>query len=127
MDKKEMTINELVKKAYNNAYSKGFWNDFKTIQKIVDDMPFSEEYKETNKTLKNNAICTRLMLITSEVAEAMEGLRKNDIDNFKEELADIIIKTCDLAGGIGLIDLEEEIKKKMEINKSRPYLHNKAF
>ncbi|KHD34099.1 nucleotide pyrophosphohydrolase [Clostridium acetobutylicum] len=121
-----MKINELVKEAYNNAFEHGFWDDFKTIQSVADDIPFSEEYRETKKTLKNNAICTRLMLITGEVAEAMEGLRKNDMNNFKEELADVAIRLGDLCGGLGF-DLEEEIKKKMEINKSREYKHGKAF
>ena len=108
-----MSINELVEKAHENAVKHGFWEDFK--EEIAD-----------NKDLVNNAICTRLMLIVGEVSEAMEGLRKNDIDNFKEELADVAIRLGDLCGGLG-IDLEEEIKKKMEINKSRAYKHGKAF
>ena len=66
------------------------------------------------------------MLITTEVAEAEDGLRKDDFENFKEELADIVIRTCDLAGGLN-IDLEAEIIKKMEKNKSREYKHGKAF
>ncbi|MCR3759188.1 nucleotide pyrophosphohydrolase [Clostridium felsineum] len=108
-----MSINELVQKAHENAVNHGFWEDFK--EEIAD-----------NKDLVNNAIGNRLMLIVSEVAEAQDGLRKNDIDNFKEELADIAIRLGDLCGGLD-IDLEEEIKKKMEINKSREYKHGKAF
>jgi len=66
------------------------------------------------------------MLIVGEVSEAQEGLRHGDIDNFKEELADVAIRLGDLAGGLN-IDLEAEIKKKMEINKNRPYKHGKEF
>jgi NTP pyrophosphatase (non-canonical NTP hydrolase) len=66
------------------------------------------------------------MLITGEVAEAHEALRINDRSNFAEELADIVIRVADLAGGLG-IDLEREIIAKMEINKTREYKHNKLF
>lgn len=106
-----MEINKLIKEAYKNAQAHGFWEDYS---------PAFE------KDIVNNAICTRLMLIVSEVAEAQEGLRNNNIANFKEELADVAIRLADLCGGLN-IDLETEIKKKMEVNKSRPYLHGKAF
>lgn len=78
------------------------------------------------KSLNNNAISTRLMLIVGEVAEAQEGLRHNDIDNFKEELADVAIRLADLCGGLD-IDLELEIAKKMDKNRNRPYKHGRLF
>lgn len=73
-----------------------------------------------------NAIGNRLMLIVGEVAEAQEGLRHNDKDNFREELADIAIRLADLCGGLE-VDLEHEIERKMAINNSRPWKHGKAF
>ena len=105
------SISDLVKEAHQNAKSHGFWEDYSPAHE---------------KQFINNAIGNRLMLITTEVAEAEDGLRKNDFENFKEELADIIIRTCDLAGGLN-IDLEAEIIKKMEKNKSREYKHGKLF
>jgi NTP pyrophosphatase (non-canonical NTP hydrolase) len=65
-----------------------------------------------------------LMLIVTELAEAMEGYRHQDHDNFREELADTFIRLFDLCGGLG-IDIEAEIAKKAEKNKSRPYKHGK--
>ena len=65
-----------------------------------------------------------LMLIVTELAEAMEGYRKKDDANFKEELADAFIRLFDLCGGLG-IDIEKEILEKSERNKSRPYKHGK--
>lgn len=106
-----MQIKDLVKEAHENAKKHGFWEDYS---------PAFE------KSLVNNAIGNRLMLIVSEVAEAQDGLRKDDFENFKEELADIIIRTCDLAGGLN-INLESEIAKKMEKNKHRGYKHGKSF
>ena len=66
----------------------------------------------------------KLMLVVTELSEAMEAYRINDRKNFNEEIADTYIRMCDICGSIG-IDIEDEITKKMEKNKSRPYRHNK--
>lgn len=113
-----MKINQLVNKAHCNAKTKGFWEDYSSLENM--------ELKPFYQDMSNNAIGNRLMLITGEVAEAHEALRKEDWDNFKEELADIVIRVADLAGGL-YIDLEEEITKKMEKNALRPYKHGKKF
>lgn len=65
-----------------------------------------------------------LMLIVTEIAEAMEAHRKQDDENFKEELADTFIRLFDLCGGLK-IDIEKEIAKKSAKNKNRPYKHGK--
>jgi len=109
-----MEINDLVAKAYLNANEKGFWSD---LECNLEDAETQEQF---------NAIGNRLMLIVGEVAEAQEGLRNNDKDNFREELADIAIRLADLCGGLE-IDLEHEIIKKMLKNKNREYKHGKLF
>lgn len=117
---KELNINTLCKEAHSNAKSKGFYEDIEFIKST-----YSKDSKEY-KMLLNNALATRLMLINCEVAEAVEGLRKSDMDNFKEEIADIFIRLGDLCGSLDL-NIEEEIIKKMKKNKERPYKHGKDF
>lgn len=120
-----MTIKELCKEAYENAKNHGFWEDWDLVnwdEKTVKSGDCVFELKD----LWRNAIATKLMLIVSEVSEALEALRGGDEGNFKEELADVAIRLGDLCGGLG-IDLETEIKKKMDKNKSRSYKHGKAF
>ncbi|MCW6059749.1 nucleotide pyrophosphohydrolase [Clostridium sporogenes] len=112
-----MEIRELVEKAHKNAVDHGFWENWVWIER--DKITGHKEHYY-------NAIGNMLMLITGEVAEAHEALRKREYENFKEELADIVIRVADLCGGLD-IDLEKEIKNKMEKNKSRPYKHGKAF
>ncbi|MBY6871640.1 nucleotide pyrophosphohydrolase [Clostridium botulinum] len=122
-----MGIKDLVKDAYDNAKNHGFWEDWERIEQLENmAINISKDGEKQVKIDKCNAIATRLMLIVSEVSEALEGVRKEDRENFKEELADIVIRVADLAGGLD-IDLEKEIKNKMDKNKNRPYKHGKAF
>jgi len=71
-----------------------------------------------------------LMLVVTEIAEAMEAYRIGDPDSEKipghsklaEELADAVIRILDYAGGAG-IDLEAALRAKMAYNETRPYRH----
>lgn len=75
----------------------------------------------------NVMILSRLMLISSELGEAAEAVRKIpvDVENFNEELADTVIRIFHLCGALG-IDLDREIAKKMETNRGRPFRHGKS-
>ena len=130
-----MRIKELCKKAHQNALEKGFWD----VDKHVKE--FEKAYKDYGRSLKKekgnfilgvcdgltNAFMTqKLMLIVTELGEAVEALRKNDKDNFEEELADTCIRIFDLCGSLG-IDLEKAITEKMVRNEKRPYKHGKQF
>lgn len=66
-----------------------------------------------------------LMLIVSEIAEAMEGDRKNLMDDklphrkmIEVELADAVIRIADLAGKLEL-DLGGALVEKLEFNRTR--------
>jgi len=112
-----MNINELVEKAHKNAVAKGFWEYYEGLFK---------DKNLVDKQQVNCAIGNMLMLIVSELGEALEALRKDDWDNFREELADVAIRLGDLCGGLD-IDLKAEIIKKMDKNSKRPYKHGKEF
>lgn len=122
-----MRIKDLQKQAHALAKQKGFW----------------EILPDTKKVAPRN-LSELLMLIVTELGEACEALRKNlrqDVisqaancrtkgewlkDTFEDELADAVIRICDLAESEG-INLEWQIKKKMEYNKTRPIKHGKQF
>ena len=63
-----------------------------------------------------------IALIHSEASEALEAFRANDRENFEEELAGIVIRVLDLAGGME-IDIAGAIRAKLEKNKTRVYWH----
>ena len=95
---------------HDAARKSGWWTDLKTGQPVTD-----------NPLL----FASKLMLVVSELAEAMEGDRKGLMDDklphrsMREvELADAVIRIFDLAGGFHM-DLGSAIAEKMEFNTQR--------
>lgn len=113
-----MCLNELAKIIHDNATEKGFYDN---IQLTLSNCCGSER-----KNHLNTFICQQLILIVSEVCEAVDALRKEDSPNFREEIADTVIRLFDLSAFLN-IDIDEEITDKMEKNKTRGRLHNKLF
>ena len=62
--------------------------------------------------------------IHSELSEALEAWRDNDILMFGEELADTIIRLLDLAEALK-IPLEEQMEQKMLANRERKKNHGR--
>lgn len=124
-----MDIKETMKEIYEINKKNGFWEN---------EMP----------------VGVRLMLVVSELSEALEADRKGrkaklgdfllisneedsgDIfkykfetfikDSFEDEIADAVIRLFDMAQGMGM-DLEFHIKQKMRYNSLREYKHGKKY
>lgn len=122
-----MNISELVKRSHDTAVEKGF---IKTTEDVG----------------------TTLMLIVSELGEALEadrnslhsdssinlveGLEDHDTflsafkshikDTFEDEIADCFIRLGDLCA-VHEIDIERHIEAKMRYNDTRPYKHGKKY
>ncbi len=116
-----MRINEMCKRANENAVAKGFYEDIEILELLTEGV-MDHEWDALYQT----TIATRLMLIVSEAGEAVEAMRRSRYAEFHEELADIAIRLGDLCGWLK-IDLEAEIEKKMTKNESREYKHGKQF
>lgn len=100
-------VDALVSLCHTNAVQAGWWTDLNT-----------GEYKERNKG-------EMLMLMVSELAEAMEAERKDLMDDklphrrgVEVELADCVIRIADYCGRYNL-DLGGAILEKIEYNRKR--------
>lgn len=95
-------------------------------QDIYDDNVLAGWYSDpkTGERIERN-VGEMLALIHSEISEALEGHRKNLMDDhlphrrmIEVELADAVIRICDLAGYLGL-DLGGALEEKREYNAKR--------
>jgi NTP pyrophosphatase (non-canonical NTP hydrolase) len=104
-------FDDLAEEIHKNAVDKGFWD--RTVDPIF--------------------VAKQMMMIVSEVSEAMEAVRKEmDPEQISDEFADIIIRTLDLYAGMveaGYVtkSLDYAIKEKMERNTHRPKKHGVRF
>lgn len=112
------SITELQNEIHQGNVQAGWWTDLTTGVDLAD-----EARKGTR--LGKAIVAEKLALIHSEVSEALEGARKNLQDDklphrkmIEVELADVFIRSWDLAGALGL-DIEGAIKEKRAFNASR--------
>lgn len=181
--KQRKQYKELAKKAHQINRENGFWDTYDKLQKDLENAQRSGKKGAVSyiQELQTTWIATQVALIGTEITEL--DLAPN-YDNFKEELADIVIRTLDLDQGLNMdldiieindpipsekaiilyrqlnkgleylrnddissfkfclesllvrvrkiaslndIDLIQEIKNKIEINRTRDYKHGKMF
>lgn len=107
------TINKITERAFNHLQAR---------TKLVNDL---NGWTPTKEDLESKwFIAGKLALLHSEVSEALEGYRNNDMDNFKEEVADIIIRTLDLLNNLDINDIVKTIFMKLDKNEQRGYKHD---
>ncbi len=126
-------FNELAKDINQGVRKKGFWDSMDTAIELVN---VDGGFPLTAKATKDAFIAQKIALIMSEAGEALEAMRKPDYegngygigqkDSFSDEIADTIIRLLDLCGELN-IDIDAQIKWKMQHNASRPPKHGKEF
>jgi NTP pyrophosphatase (non-canonical NTP hydrolase) len=144
-----MEENTILKATENNSGADASYNFLADLQKEIHSIARDKGFYEEKRNIP-----TRLMLIVSEIAEAMEADRKNNYalgnghilgvlgwtsdkdfiehfertekDTFQDELADAVIRILDLAEAEG-IDLHKHILAKIRYNKTRELKHGKKY
>ena len=104
------SLNDLRDAIYDDAVAHGLWDKYKYYP-ATDCVDFIRD--EVNE-LEYAAMNWR------------NGYNENSefYSEFCQELADVIIMCLSVAGKLG-IDIDAEVRRKMEINKGRPWKHGK--
>ena len=104
------SFSEMARLAHANSRDHGFWNDEPNHSGVVWKL-------------------SRIALMHSELSEAVEGIRKDLMDDhlperkmYVAELADTVIRILDFAGAYDL-PLADVILEKMTYNATRPHMH----
>lgn len=123
------------------AHGKGWWDGFPggDITLLIDSQRDSQRLADGARNPADldrpdaNYIAAKLALIHSEVSEGLEALRDGDLalridpergkpEGLESELADILIRTLDLAEALGM-DMGKTMAVKMAYNEGRPHKH----
>lgn len=117
-------LNELAADIYEWSKTKGFWE-------VPVPPVLSQEGELYLARLRKTQ---KIMLVVTELAELVEGLRTVEgpsskilgFTNEEEEIADAIIRLLDYSGAYGL-RIGEALTAKMAHNEGRPFRHGKEF
>lgn len=117
-------VEQLTWLCHGLADEAGWWKCQKTGLNLKDVI--SEPENDYERIVGPALVAQKLCLIHSEVSEAMEGHRKNLMDDklphrkmIEVELADAVIRIMDLAGAMNL-DLGGALVEKLVFNTQRP-------
>lgn len=94
-----------------------------TINQLTDLIMQQAKEKGFGVTAKDISVSEKMLLIHSEISEAFEAYRHQNIDGkdgFKEELGDAVQRILHLCGALE-IDIEAAILKKLDSNKNRSW------
>lgn len=120
-------INKLVELSHTNAVEKGFYDtgDFNIPEKLMLIVSEVSEALEDYRKL-GDSMDLRKEKFESKVNGFLYDQQTEDVSlkpvGFPSELADVIIRVCDLAGRMNF-DLGQAVVNKIQFNFTRPYRH----
>ena len=113
-----ISLNSMRDAIYEDAVAHGLWEstDY-TVKECIEAARQEGEPADQEDMMRGWA----MEAIRREVNELEMTLSEEE---YVEELADVIIASLSVAGKLG-IDIDAAVKRKMEINKARPWKHGK--
>ena len=119
-------LNELRDEIYSDAVAHGLWDETHIWKLIATNEDFRKSgvadviTYASNDEARKNAIAT--LFLAMELRELIFAV--DDVNHFREELADVIITALSATGYLG-IDIDKAVRQKMEINRGREWRHGK--
>lgn len=124
-----MHINETIRTAHTIAKKKGFWkkkwNLGEKLMLITSELGEALEADRTGRWANKPAFNQAISDKKTQRAYT-KAFQKHIKDTVEDEMADAVIRLFDLAGKMN-IDLEYHIHYKMQFNSTRDKLHGKKY
>ena len=116
-------LNESAQVIFQNNKAKGFWDNERNVGELL--MLITSELGEAMEAHRKGKFANGHLMATS-YATWKEWFEKHYKDTFEDELADVFIRLFDLIGFMN-INIDRHIELKMKYNESRDKLHGKQF
>ena len=115
-----VSLNTLRDEVYADAVAHGLWEDADSFAETFAEDETDENERETRKKFSKWYEAAKVVWLETE--EMLTAVENYDYAGAVEELADAVIICMSAAGYLG-IDIDKEVRRKMEINKGRPWKH----
>ena len=119
-----MDLNELRDAIYQDAVAHGLWEDADRWARAWAFAGEDAERKNLWNTAAQSVRCEAIELVEVSALDIYNNT--DNREHFIEELADVIIMSLSVAGKLG-IDIDAAVRRKMEINKARPWKHGETL
>lgn len=121
------TIKQWQEEIYANNKEKGFWDSERNfgelLMLIVSELGEALEAHRKDRNTNNLGFNESVYYGDQDFKKTFEKFVK---DTVEDEIADAVIRLLDLCEGLG-IDLEWHIEQKVAYNKTRPIKHGKNY
>lgn len=117
-----MNPNKLAEEIFQANKEKGFWDEKRNIGEML--MLITSELGEAMEAHRKNRMCTASNRMRFEEGKGLFNVTIKD--TFEDELADAMIRIFDMAGGLN-IDLDFHVREKLKYNTTRARLHGKNY
>lgn len=116
-------LNTLSRAAHTTAVEHGF---YAAHSRSISALGRQDRMFEMVDDVERDFTLAQIAKIASECGEAVATIQHDDgQEALAEELADVIIRTLDLAAHLD-VPIGDVLVAKMERNRARPYLHGKV-
>ena len=124
-----MNLNKLSEDIYAANKAKGFWdqerNVGETLMLVVTELAEAMEvHRKTGDIRLNSAAMETVSGVSEDLFPSTFVMLAKD--TFGDEIADALIRLFDLAGGFG-IDLDFHVSQKLRYNATREHKHGKKY
>jgi len=128
MMEKDFKLNELANDIYLANKAKGFWD--KEVHVGVKLMLIVTELAEAMEADRGRGNTLNIdqfeLMVNKDPANFKEAFQLYVKDSFGDEIADALIRILDLCGGLG-INIGWHVENKLKYNSTREKMHGKVY